>query len=33
MGIPNEESSSKSQSRMQITVDTNEWVTDKRIVT
>jgi hypothetical protein len=35
MGTPNEESSTKSQSRMQITVNINinEWVMDIKLVT
>jgi len=33
MGIPNEECSTKSQSRIQITVNTSEWVMDIKLVT
>jgi len=33
METPKEESSTKSQSRMQITVNANEWVMDIKLVT
>jgi hypothetical protein len=33
MGTPKEESNTKSQSRMQIIVNANEWVMDIKLVT